>query len=75
MMRCLVVGIENPHTLPHQESTQHSFIARALVAYSKPGAQFSEDDKRQPDFVGTFDRFDDECITAAKVDVSIRVES
>ena len=60
MMRRLLVRIENSHSRLEQESPQGSFIASALIAHLEPGAQFSEDNKRQPDLIGMLDHFDDE---------------
>ena len=52
MMRGLFSRVENPHTLLEKEPAQNRFVARSLAARREPGAEFSNNDKRQPDFVG-----------------------
>jgi hypothetical protein len=52
MMRCLVVGIENPNSGILKESPQHSFVTRSLTAHGKSAPQFSHNNKWQPDFLG-----------------------
>ena len=47
---------------------------RSLAPHSKSGSQFSQHDKRQPDFIGELDGFDNGCIAPAKVGVTVRVE-
>ena len=54
--------------------TQDGFVARSLVAHSKSGAQFSQDDERHPNFIGELDRLDDGLIASAKIGVTVRVE-
>ena len=59
MMRRLLVRIENRDAGLQKKSSQDCLIARSLSAYCKPGAQFSKNDEREPDFVCQFDSFDD----------------
>ena len=65
VMGGLLVGKEDTDTGFQEKTAQYGFVARSLAAHSKSGAQFSEHDERQPDFVGVFDGFDNGCIAAA----------
>src|SRR6185312_806115 len=52
MMSRLLVRIEHPDTRLQQETAEDRFVVRTLVADGEAGAQFSQNDKWQPDFVG-----------------------
>ena|ERR1700722_5752261 len=74
VMGGLFVGIENTNAGLEQKSAQDSFITRSLAAYSKSGAQFSEHDEGQPDFMGTLYRLNNRSIAAAKIGVAVCIE-
>src|ERR1700751_4240170 len=74
MMRRLLVGIEDPDTGLQEKAPQDSLVARTLAAHSKAGAQFSQHDERQPDFIRQLDRLDDGCVAPAKIGVTVCVE-
>src|SRR6185437_7070629 len=58
MMRGLLVCVENSHPRPHEESAQHSFVARPLAPHRKSGAQLPNNNERQPYFIRVFDRLE-----------------
>ncbi len=58
MMRGLLIGVEHTDAGLQQKTAQHGLVARSLTAYGKSGAQFSQHDEGQPDFIGEFDGFD-----------------
>jgi len=58
VMRRLLVGIEHADTGLQEKTAQDGFVARSLAPYGKSGAQLSQRDERQPDFVGELDRLD-----------------
>jgi hypothetical protein len=64
VMGGLLVGIEDTDTGFQEKSAEHRFVARSLSADGKSGAQFSEDNERQPDLIGVFDGCDYRCIAA-----------
>jgi NAD(P)-dependent dehydrogenase (short-subunit alcohol dehydrogenase family) len=79
MMRGLFIGVEHTDAGLQQKTAQDSLVARSRAAQNKPahgktGAQFSQHDERQPDFIGVFDRFDNGRIAAAEVGIAVRVE-
>src|SRR5215475_11086202 len=74
MMGGLLVRMEHCDTRLQQETTQDGFIAWSLRAHGKSGAQFSNDDKRQPDLVGEFNNFDGRSIATAKIGVAVGIE-
>ncbi len=58
MVRCLFIGVEHTDAGLQQKTAQDSLVARSLTAHGESGAQFSQHDEGQPDFIGEFDRFD-----------------
>ncbi len=63
MMRGLFIGIEHTDAGLQQKTAQDGLVARSRAAqnktaHGKSGAQFSQHDEGQPDFIGEFDRFD-----------------
>ncbi len=58
MISRLLVRIENADMGLQQKAPKHGFVARSLSAYREPGAQFTQYDKGQPDFIGEFDCVD-----------------
>src|ERR1700693_3374921 len=75
MMRGLFIGIEHTNPGLQQKTAQDSLVARSLAPDGKSGAQFSQHDEGQPDFIGEFERFDNRHIPPAKVGIAVRVES
>lgn len=75
MVRGLLIGVEHTDAGLHQKTAQDSLVARSLTAHSKAGAQFSQHDEGQPDFIGEFDGFDHGRMAAAKVGVAVRIKS
>jgi len=74
VMRRLLVGIEHADTGLQEKTAQDGFVARSLAPYGKSGAQLSQRDERQPDFVGELDRLDNCYIAPAQVGVTVCVE-
>jgi len=74
VMGGLLVGIEDTDARLEQKTAQDSFIAGSLAANRKSGAQFSQHDERQPNFIGEFNRFDNRNMAAAKVGVAVGIE-
>ncbi len=79
MMRGLFIGIEHTDARLQQKAAQDSLVARSRAAHNKPahgeaGAQFSQHDEGQPDFIGEFDRFDNRHVAPAKVGIAVRIE-
>ena len=66
--------LEHTDARLQQKTAQDSLVARSLTAHCKSGAQFSQHDEGQPDFIGEFDRFDNRHIAPAKVGIAVRVE-
>ena len=74
VMRRLLVGIEQADTGLQEKTAQDGFVAWSLAPYGKSGAQLSQHDERQPNFIGELDRLDNEYIAPAKVGVTVCVE-
>ncbi|HSP63116.1 MAG TPA: hypothetical protein VLQ90_09060, partial [Pyrinomonadaceae bacterium] len=74
MVRRLLVGIQHTDPRLEEKAPEDGFITRSLGTDGKSGAQFAEDDKGQPDFLGKLDRLNDRFDTPAKVRVTIGVE-
>jgi len=58
MMSGLLVRVEDIHARLQKKAAQDSFVMRSLGSGGKSGPQLSQNNKRQPDFVGKLDCFD-----------------
>jgi hypothetical protein len=74
MMRRLLVGIEHADAGLQEKTAQDGFVSRSLAVHSKSGAQLSQHDERQPNFIGELDRLDGGYVAPAKIGVTVRVE-
>ncbi|MGC1372633.1 MAG: hypothetical protein WA824_10895 [Candidatus Sulfotelmatobacter sp.] len=74
MMRGLFIGVEHTDAGLQQKTPQDGFVARALTAHSKSGAQFSQHNEGQPDFIGKFNRFDNRRTASAQIGIAARIE-